>query len=277
VPDLVFRLRRKAKIEWIRLAFFLSRKATKVYRAFRKEEQTGLDFTMLCIVRPVYVRLAIDSINSLHLCNPAHKVKLHLDLACCETFQTLQKNLDYPDKVCVVRVQEIANMPWQIRKMQVVFSAAKEDSIFVDADTYWRADPVPHIRRDRVLFLTKNYGFGDIHREKLLLEEVLRHPDWTALSHYNITLVSIPSSLISQTFVDVCTSLASQIYYHSSIPGMPDEDTQSLRRLCEEISLSVGAQEIIGRELIGTLYEQVGPNGRLILESSYYGATHGVD
>jgi hypothetical protein len=257
------------------LAFFLRRKAAIIYWSIVREKQIGLDFTMLCIVRPVYVPLAIDSINSLHLWNPSHRVNLFLDDACYHAFQKLHKELDYPGKVFPMQLKVEANTPWQITKLHVVLKAARDGSIYVDADTSWQADPVPYIPKDKVMFLTKNFCFRDMHREKLLLEEALMHSDWTDLFHYNITLVSIPSSKVSQTLTDFCTSLANQIYYHSSIRGMPDEDTQSLRRLCEEITLSVAAQQVIG-ESIATLYEQRGRRGQLILESSYYGALHDV-
>ena len=75
----------------------VGRRGLRVWRSLKKEPaKTSLEFAMLCIRRPVYVDLAVASVNSLHYHNSAHRVRLYLDSTCMTAYEKLQKKLDYP-------------------------------------------------------------------------------------------------------------------------------------------------------------------------------------
>jgi phage regulator Rha-like protein len=272
--DLWSRTGRRLDLEVGKVQFWLKRKRKKLLRTVSKFETGSVrNFTMLCVARPVYVRFATTCINSLHLQNAHYTVQLHLDEACAKAFRGERWRLDYPRQVTIADDVDDAETPWQLRKLRVVLDAAKHDSVFMDADTRWHKDPAVHLRANRAMFFVKVNRFADEPGELKLLQTVLEKPEWAGLVHYNTSFVSIPARVFSAKFANLCTELASKIYYSKKVAEIFGERTAQIRRLCEEISLSLAAQLIFGENSISTL---LGSESGL-LQTFFYGACHGVN
>ena len=104
----------------------------------KRPAKTSLEFAMLCIRRPVYVDLAVASVNSLHYHNSAHHIRVYLDSTCMTAYEKLQKKLDYPRQVTPVTIVFDQATPWQFKKLDVVMDAFSQGIAFVDADSRWR-------------------------------------------------------------------------------------------------------------------------------------------
>jgi len=231
---------------------------------------------MLCFRRPVYVGLAISSINSLHYFNPRHRVTLYLDAVCLQEFGRQKSRLDYKDYVRGVLIEDDPAAPWQLTKLRLVLLSASQGIPFVDADSRWHLDPAPLLDPDCVTYLVEVNRLRNVPAECALVERGLGRPEWKDLRHYNTGFVSIPGKYCSEEFKGECHSLARQILDFSLTEGVRAEEGRLLRHVCEELALSLAAQIAIGPDNIRTLKAEDGPGNRRVIESFYYGALHGI-
>jgi len=265
--------RGKAAVD--RVLELAGRKGLRTWRSVRFRPRQGLDIAMLCIRKPVYVDMALSSINSLHYRNPACRVLLHLDGDCFESYTAKAKGLDYPDRVHPVLVNDDKAAPWQFTKLDVVLAVSAQGIPFVDADSRWHRDPEPLIRHDHAMFLVKVNRIREIGLERLLVEEGLGRPAWVDFIHFNTGFISIPKDLYSEDFSNGCRSLCRKIHEATRDGRFDERQRQLLNHTSEELSLSLVSQDVIGGAYISTLKEVDGPGNRDRLESYYYGAIHG--
>jgi hypothetical protein len=256
----------------------IGRRCLKSWRLFfRAPRAPGIDIAMLCIRRPVYVRLAISSINSLHYQNHRHRIRLHLDQICEVAFQKCRYHLDYPETIETILVEDDTSQPWQFTKLEVVLGVSSKGIPFVDADSRWHTDPALLIQPDRTMFLVEVNKFRAVAFERILVEEALHHPEWIDRSHFNTGFLAIPVKLFSARFAAECRSIAREIYDVSGRADFTPEQQRMLKHTCEELALSLAAQSVMGNENISTMKDEDGPGSRRRLESYYYGALHNVD
>jgi hypothetical protein len=250
----------------------VGRRSLRTWRSLRRGTSNGsLDLAMLCIRRPVYVGLALASVNSLHYHNPAHRVRLYVDSPCMAAYETLKKKLDYPRRVTPVVIDYDPATPWQFKKLEVVLDAFSRGIAFVDADSRWHTDPLPLIDAHHVTFLVVVNTFRTVEHERIMLSEGLGHPDWLDLRHFNTGFIFVPQKMLTERMAERCRSLSREIYRASDGPQFTAEQRGILKHTAEEISLSLAAQLEIGAERIRTLKTEDGPGNRRILESYYYG------
>jgi hypothetical protein len=255
----------------------VGRRGLRVWRSLKLEPpKPSLAFAMLCIRRPVYVDLALASINSLHYHNSAHCVRLYLDSVCTKAYDAAKRKLDYPDRVTPVLVDYDPETPWQFKKMDVVMDAFSRGFAFVDADSRWHSDPASVLDADHASFLVVVNTFRTVDAERTLISEVLHKPEWLDLRHFNTGFLSVPKKLFTNRLSETCRSLAREIYAAAEGPQFTGEQSRMLKHTAEEISLSIGTQLVIGGDNIRTLKTQDGPGNRNILESYYYGALNGA-
>ncbi len=236
-----------------------------------------MDIAMLCIRKPVYVGLAIQSINSLHYHSHKHRVLLHLDGVCFRAFEKRKHKLDYPGKVEPILIDDDSSAPWQFTKLDVVLAVSSKGIPFVDADSRWHADPAPLIAADRAMFLVEVNRIRAVDSEHLLVKNALCRPEWIDFVHFNTGFISIPAPLFSESFAAECRSLARKIYEASLDARFSSEQSRLLKHTSEELALSLAAQAVIGSKNICTLKEEDGPGNRTRLESYYYGALNRIN
>lgn len=248
------------------------RKALRIWRAAGARQEPAATMAMLCIRRPVYVDMAVASINSLHYRNPAFRVLLHTDAVCSEAFEKRKRRLDYPQRVLRLDVADEASTPWQFTKLDVVLRMSSEGIAFVDADSRWHADPAPLISGSKAMFLVVVNAFGTVDWERSLVSRELRRPEWSGLLHFNTGFISIPSGLFTEEFAAFCRSLMRQIFELPDDRGLSEVQNRLRKHTCEEVALSIAAQTCIGADRISPLKTSDGPGNRKVLESYYYGA-----
>jgi hypothetical protein len=253
------------------------RKSLKAWRSVHPRVRPEMTLAMLCIRRPVYVDMAICSINSLHYWNPSCRVLLHLDRICFESYQRKNKRVDYAEWVRPILVEESSSTPWQFTKLDVVLAMSSRGVPFVDADSRWHTDPRPLILPDKAMFLVEVNRFAAVESERTLVTDVLRHQDWSAFLHFNTGFISIPAHLATELFAAECRTLAQRIYEFSDEMVLAAAQSRHLKHTCEELALSLAAQAVIGIDRIRTLKGSDGPGDRSLLESYYYGALNQID
>jgi hypothetical protein len=167
--------------------------------------------------------------------------------------------------------------PWQFTKVEIVLRSASEGLTFVDADERWHADPKMFIPPDKVCFLVVVNRFADIPREAAMLERLGEGKLGGSALHYNTGFAAIPPRFITDGLKAEVRALVRRIYAFPSMDDFSSEENSGVRRLCEEIGLSLGFQKIFGQDSIRTLKETDTLNDRHILQSFYYGCTNGVN
>jgi hypothetical protein len=260
-----------------RILELVGRKGLRLWRSVSLRQLPGLEIAMLCIRKPVYVDMAISSINSLHYRNPGFCVFLHLDRACFESLERKKKRLDYPGRLQPILVDDESSVPWQFTKLDVVLAMSSRGVPFVDADSRWHADPQPLIPQDRAMFLVEVNRFEDVEWERALVVDALCHQEWASFRHFNTGFVSIPAHLCSTDFAAECRALARRIYELPFEGRFSEEQNRLRKHVCEELALSLAAQTSIGEKMITVLKSVDGPGDRNRLQSFYYGALNRVD
>ncbi|HOJ98106.1 MAG TPA: hypothetical protein PLW34_00910 [Termitinemataceae bacterium] len=251
-----------------RFLFFIKRKYKKFF-CHTLSNTTAISIGMLAIRKKVYVDLAIQSINSLHYQNPKAEVLLHLDSFCYSYFLKKQKRLDYPKQVRASLIEDNTNEPWQFTKLKVILNLSQKNIPFVDADSFWHDDISKHLSEIPTFLVIVN-KFKEVEKEKELIQVLSQEEKWLEFYHFNVGFVYIPAKYFSPDFHNFCYKLINNIkklFTENKIDG-------KTFRLCEEITLSIAAQVFF--ESITTLKETDGPGNTHIIESFYYGCTHGV-
>lgn len=251
----------------------VGRRGLRTWRSLQRDSgPDGLDLAMLCIRRPVYVDLAVASINSLHYRNPSHRVHLYLDASCMAAYDALKRRIDYPRRVTPTLVDYDPATPWQFKKLDVVLEAFSNGFAFVDADSRWHADPLHLVDPARATFLVVVNLFRSVEHERLLVSDGLGHPEWLDFKHFNTGFIFVPRDLMTGRLTERCRSLAREIFRASDSLHLGAERSGILKHTAEEIALSLGTQLELGADGIRTLKTEDGPGHRRILESYYYGA-----
>lgn len=251
-----------------RFIFFIKRKYRKFFH-YPSSSTRAISIGMLAIRKKVYVDLAIQSINSLHYQDPKTEVLLHLDTFCYSYFLKKQKKLDYPKCVHPIQIEDNTNEPWQFTKLKVILELSQKNIPFVDADSFWH-DNISKYLSEKPTFLVIVNKFKEVEKEKELIQLLSQEEKWLEFYHFNVGFVYIPAKYFSVDFHNFCYKLINnikQLFSENKI------DSKTFR-LCEEITLSIAAQVFF--ESITTLKETDGPGNTHIIESFYYGCTHGV-
>lgn len=251
-----------------RFLFFIKRKFKKLFYHTPFNTKTIL-IGMLAIRKKEYVDLAIQSINSLHYQNPTNEVLLHLDSFCYSYFIKKQKKLDYPSHVHVILIEDNTNEPWQFTKLKVILDLSQKNIPFVDADSFWHDDISKYLSETPTFLVIVN-KFKEVEKEKELIQLLSQEDKWLEFYHFNVGFVYIPAKYFSLDFYKFCYDIINNI---KSLLNENKINTNTFR-LCEEITLSIAAQVFFNS--ITTLKETDGPGNTHIVESFYYGCTHGV-
>lgn len=231
-------------------------------------------FCILTVKRTKYVDLAIEQINSLHFFNPYHVFDILCDSVC---FKYLEENLhriDYPDRIGKIKIVSEAKEPWQIYKIHALLHAIDVDGVLLDADMYWFSDPL--IRQWKALLYTKAYDIKDVDRERRIVSNVFKHPEWNEFSHYVTALVYLPYRLCTQ---DIRSQL---LKYTKSLTSNPYEflssalDREAARRLAEEIAINLVLQSNLDEDQITTLKTHDWPGNTEVVQALYFGAMNQI-
>lgn len=225
---------------------------------------------MLAIRRVDYVDLAIKSINSLHYYNKKNKVYLYLDDITFAYFQKRKKKLDFSEQVITKLINDNKNDPWQFTKLRVVLELSEKNIPFVDADSIWHDDISNYFFFENTTFLVRINRFSENSNENNLITTILNKPEWKDFYHFNVGFVFISPKILSDDFKVFCTSFINKLL------SLKDDSiiSNTLFRVCEEITLSIAAQ--LFDKNIQILKEYDGPNDTYLLESIYYGCKNGI-
>ena len=225
---------------------------------------------MLAIRRVDYVDLAIKSINSLHYYNRKNKVYLYLDDITFAYFQKRKKKLDFSEQVITKLINDNKNDPWQFTKLRVVLELSEKKIPFVDADSIWHDDISNYFFLENTTFLVRINRFSENSNENNLITTILNKPEWKDFYHFNVGFVFISPKILSDDFKVFCTSFINKLL------SLKDDSiiSNTLFRVCEEITLSIAAQ--LFDKNIQILKEYDGPNDTYLLESIYYGCKNGI-
>ena len=225
---------------------------------------------MLAIRRVDYVDLAIKSINSLHYYNRKNKVYLYLDDITFAYFQKRKKKLDFSEQVITKLINDNKNDPWQFTKLRVVLELSEKNIPFVDADSIWHDDISNYFFFENTTFLVRINRFSENSNENNLITTILNKPEWKDFYHFNVGFVFISPKILSDDFKVFCTSFINKLL------SLKDDSiiSNTLFRVCEEITLSIAAQ--LFDKNIQILKEYDGPNDTYLLESIYYGCKNGI-
>lgn len=225
---------------------------------------------MLAIRRVDYVDLAIKSINSLHYYNRKNKVYLYLDDITFAYFQKRKKKLDFSEQVITKLINDNKNDPWQFTKLRVVLELSEKNIPFVDADSIWHDDISNYFFFENTTFLVRINRFSENSNENNLITTILNKPEWKDFYHFNVGFVFISPKILSDDFKVFCTSFINKLLSLKNDSII----SNTLFRVCEEITLSIAAQ--LFDKNIQTLKEYDGPNDTYLLESIYYGCKNGI-
>lgn len=248
--------------------FFLKRKYKKYFVS--NNYTKSITIGMLAIRKFDYVDLAIQSINSLHYYNRKNKVHLYLDDITFAYFQKRKKRLDFAERVTTQLVLDYKDEPWQFTKLRVVLELSENNIPFVDADSIWHDDISNYFSYEKTTFLVKINRFFEHFNENNLITTILNKPDWKDLYHYNVGFVYISPKVLSEDFKSFC------INFMNKLLSLKNDSviSNSLFRVCEEITLSIAAQLFDNN--ITTLKETDGPGNTFLIESIYYGCKNGI-
>lgn len=236
-------------------------------------DSVRLHFAIVCVKRTVYCELALRQINSLHLHAPNHEVTMYADAICLEYLKAHRDTLHYPDRVHLENISTKKDDPWQFSKVECLIRASQSGQILMDADGIWRS--APNVNRTRIVFLVPAYPFIQNRTEATLVRKV-SSIDVSTSFHYVTGFVSIPKRMMTAALADRCRTLTREIFKKSQLISSRDERTR-IRRLAEEIALSIAVQEIYPARRITTLKSTDGPNDRTALQSMYYGCAHQIE
>ncbi|NMB65946.1 MAG: hypothetical protein GYA16_13870 [Spirochaetes bacterium] len=103
-----------------------------------------------------------------------------------------------------------------------------------------------------------------------MITTILNKPEWKDFYHFNVGFVFISPKILSDDFKVFCTSFINKLL------SLKDDSiiSNTLFRVCEEITLSIAAQ--LFDKNIQILKEYDGPNDTYLLESIYYGCKNGI-
>lgn len=230
-------------------------------------------FAIVCVKRPEYVAMAIENINSLHFYNSTHAFVLYLDSVCLEEVRRYQSRILYPERVELLNFFGKTKQPWMISKIEALIDASKKNRILTDADGIWRSDLV--IDLNKISFLVRAYTFQSNRIESLLIKKILKKPEWCSFTHYVSGFVSIPSKFMSKKLAEDIQRITKKIYT-AKIATVSQDERESIRRLSEEIGVSLAVQIRVPASKITTIKTSDGPGNRKILQSMYYGCANKI-
>jgi len=181
----------------------------------------------------------------------------------------------YPGQVVLNEYfAEAGSRPWQEKKLDVLKEAVKAGAALVDADTIWHGDPAWD--EGSAVFEGIHKRIKDKSSEKALVAEVLKRSDWLEFNHYVVGFVYLPKEKITETFWESLLELTRTIANCPELPGLSAGETQSVRRTMEELALSLLVQERLSGKSIAIVRDRLHP-GNSLMQSMYYGVTHGID
>lgn len=267
----------KQSIDRVELSLFRLRqrimRTVRLWGVVQSKKNQSYTFAILCVKRVEYLTLAIDNINSLHYYNPTHSFVLYMDDTCFRQFKKMSHLLHYPTNVSATRFVNNPKQAWTLSKVDVLIKASLRNQILTDADGIWRSDIC--INREKILFLVKVGAFSKNRSEKMLLEKVLKKPEWCVFTHYVTGFVSIPKKFMTKRLIQDCREITADILT-KKFPSMLQGEAQSLRRLAEEIGVCLAVQKNYPRSTIMTLKTTDGPGSREMLQSLYYGCSNKI-
>lgn len=266
----------KQKIDAIELMIFRFFQIIKRSLTLSKPSNnaTAYHFAIVCVKRPIYVNLAIKNINSLHFYNSSHLVTLYVDTQCKKAYQSMRSKIDYPKNVRIRLINVSGEVPWQILKVRTLLQASRAGQILTDADGIWRKDPT--IDPSKVTFLVQAYPFTKNKFEMKLLKVITKNEKIVSYIHYVTGFVSLPRNLLTKKLENDCIKYTQRIIDVSPRLSVSHETSEGLKRLAEEIGLSIAIQHNIPNEKITTLKRKDGPGDKYILQSMYYGCTNKI-
>lgn len=233
-------------------------------------------FVYLCVRRPVYVDLAIDSINSLHARNRHHQVRVHGDEVCARRWALRSRRLDYPELVTFDnRYENRTEEPWQWLKADTLEEACRLGAAFIDADSFWHSDPEWDLRR--ACLLAPVNRIGEKPAEASIALWLTGRPESADWGHDNVGFVYLPQELSRGEFFPRLKDWTRKISAWPGDPAVPEVSWGAARRTSEELALSLLLRDWYQGTAPALLKAVDGPRNQHIVESFYYGALHGVD
>jgi len=254
-----------------RIAWLLKRKMKRVVRHFVQASYKDVySFAILCVKKSVYVDMAIDNINSLHYLNPNHTVTIYCDTICFEYLSKRKNYFDYKEKVTFRKIEndfKISEKPWQYNKIETLIEASKNDQILTDADGIWHNDPV--VDKGKITLLVIVNKIKDKPLELDLAQKIIAGNSVTEFNHYVSGFVSLPSKFLN-------FKLENELrLFNDKIQSTATND--ELRRLSEELSVSLAIQNNYRQKDIAVLKNEDGPGDKKSLESFYYGCLNQIN
>lgn len=267
-----FWMRVNRKIAWIRDRVNFSRRRAVAKRKFRKlPAPAGKHFWMLCVRKVEYVKLVLDNVNSLHACNPSHKMSIFCDGATEAALKKLR--FDYKTRVQIVKgFADDDARAWQFLKLDSVFECTKTGATHIDADTVWWDDP--EFDSSRIVLQTRNGAIQEWPDEAKLVE-LLGRREWGKLSHFVTGFVNIPNSLWDKEKQAFTMDLALRIFDIAKKQTKVFQNPEGVGRLCEELALGLALQHFHSQS-ITTLKDSDPYGDKNVMESLYYGALRGI-
>jgi hypothetical protein len=237
--------------------------------SYRRIDAGSDTLHILCVNRKEYLKAAMLCANSAWQFRPDLKVSLHMDLKMYPEYVKRARRFHRPDRISVVPVEE--GKTWQYLKINVLSQLSSDDH-FCDADVKWNGalpkllSPTFYLKEER---LSKNSQYQDLLGYMQITD--------SSLFMVNTTFVSLKttsnSRLLSQRALHFLEEIEKFVSFQESQGIM----VAKVKRLSEQLAISIAAQEIFAESEIEYLKIQDKPMDGGLIESYFIGTLRGWD
>lgn len=223
-------------------------------------------FHLLCVRRSEYIEAAKKCANSIWEHMPGATVTIWVDQSSLQVLRS-KKGFDRPSCLEVRRIEN-EDLDWQLNKMTIILEKMGPNDTFTDADIVWNGELS---KQDGNLFFVNEGDMRKLTKFNYLLNQLGldSHRKWFLL---NVSVVRLQEGMRDSAFQIRCASLYSSIRKLESNELLGEIDARDLRRLAEQITLSIAVQE---RSDFVVLKDSDSVMDGGIAESYYLGSSRG--
>ena len=251
-------------------SFFFARRAEQKFLSrYRKNVLNGHSIHILCMNRTEYISAAINCLNSFWQFNPEYSAVVWLDDKIFALRNEILERLDYKTHVTIKKIPA-PDFEWQWNKLLIILNIANTGDFFCDADIIWNGkyETTNHSMFFLREFNLMNYGtYSHLIRKHHVSNS-------EKIYMYNVSLVHLKN-------IDSVESLENRVrkLYRIFRDVSADDylgigDIPPIRRMSEQLALSIGVQELNSE--IGVLKHSDSVMDGGVAESFYLGATTGI-
>jgi hypothetical protein len=248
----------------------------RVERAKRRSKQkllssrkADLDITFhcMCIKRPDYISASINCLNSIWEFMPGAHIVLWTDSNLAEQLEKKLKKFDRPKQLSIQLIEGLEGR-WQYTKLFIISQMTGGTSVFSDVDMIWNG--ALKLKNENLFFL-REFDMREQARFLLMLKylEFPLDKPWYML---NVSVVSLKESHLRQDILNRSFQLYEKLENIPKIPDLGSADYLSIKRMTEQIALSLSIQEF---DDFSVLKEMDSLMDGGLAESFYLGSSNG--